>query len=58
MPRITVRMGRYSVVKEIPEESGCRACKFNEMGVCQKNGHEIPATYVVKNIVPKWCPNK
>ena len=48
--------GAFNFYKELPKESGCRACKKNIMGVCNMTGKEVPLTSGVANRKPKWCP--
>ena len=44
--------------RELPKDSGCRACNHNYLGVCGKIDREIPFTYALQNRMPKWCPLK
>lgn len=49
---------KFNFYKELPPDSGCRACNHNSLGVCDKIDREIPFTYALQNRKPKWCPIK
>lgn len=47
---------RWNYKKQLPPDSGCRACEYNELGVCSQKNREIPFTYALQNRRPVWCP--
>ena len=56
--RKLLKPGSFNFQRNLPKENGCRACKFNKMGVCKKIGKEVPITSGVANRKPKWCPGE
>lgn len=48
--------GSFNFEKKPKKMSGCRACQYNEIGVCKKTGRDVPLTSHQSNTFPKWCP--
>lgn len=53
-----LKPGSFNLYRELPKESGCRACQHNEQGICVLSNKEVPLTCSVKNSRPKWCQEK